>query len=174
MTLFVLRKAEEGDLAAIAAIYEQAKARLRESGIDQWQQGTYPNIETAQQDLAEGNAYVICDEAGVVAATAYLACGVEPTYEWIFEGAWQRESGRYLFIHRVAVATAYLGKGLTQLFFTEAERIAKAEFASAIRCDTHRANVAMQTVLTRAGLQRCGVIYIEDGSERLAYEKLLS
>jgi RimJ/RimL family protein N-acetyltransferase len=41
-----------------------------------------------------------------------------------------------------------------------------------IRIDTHHDNVVMQHVVQKAGFQRCGIIYIADGTPRIAYELL--
>lgn len=38
-----------------------------------------------------------------------------------------------------------------------------------LRADTHADNIYMQRVLTAAGFVRCGTIYTEDGTPRLAY-----
>ena len=40
-----------------------------------------------------------------------------------------------------------------------------------LRIDTHRDNVVMQHMLDKNGFQYCGIIYLEDGSERLGYQK---
>ena len=40
-----------------------------------------------------------------------------------------------------------------------------------ILIDTHRQNIPMQRTLKKNGFTRCGVIYLEDGSERIAYQK---
>ena len=42
-----------------------------------------------------------------------------------------------------------------------------------LRGDTHRGNKIMQRVLEKNGLVYRGIIYLEDGGERLAFEKLL-
>ncbi len=42
-----------------------------------------------------------------------------------------------------------------------------------IRGDTHRLNLPMQRVMAKNGLELRGVIHVEDGSERLAYECIL-
>ena len=41
-----------------------------------------------------------------------------------------------------------------------------------VRIDTHDDNFPMQRALERCGYRYCGVIVIEDGSERLAYQKV--
>ena len=42
-----------------------------------------------------------------------------------------------------------------------------------IRVDTHRDNRTMQRLLRKNGFCYCGIIYLEDKSERLAFEKIL-
>jgi len=43
---------------------------------------------------------------------------------------------------------------------------------SNLRIDTHEDNKTMQHVLSKLGFSRCGIIYIEDGSPRIAYQTL--
>ena len=40
-----------------------------------------------------------------------------------------------------------------------------------LKIDTHRDNVVMQNMLKKNGFQSCGIIHVQDGSERLAYQK---
>ena len=40
-----------------------------------------------------------------------------------------------------------------------------------VRIDTHRDNVVMQNMLKKNGFQYCGIIHIENGEERLAYQR---
>ena len=42
-----------------------------------------------------------------------------------------------------------------------------------IRVDTHRDNKVMQHILTKQGFQRCGIIYVKNGTERIAYQVYL-
>ena len=44
---------------------------------------------------------------------------------------------------------------------------------SNIRIDTHRDNRIMQHNILKEGFAYCGIIYLENGDERLAYQKLL-
>lgn len=166
-----LRKAQPGDLAAVAAIYEEAKAALREQGVDQWQDG-YPNETSARADLKAGTCFVLTEDGGVV-ATACLDFGNEPTYDAIFEGAWQGDDKNYGFLHRVAVSGKIKGRGAASLFFEELKRQAAARGVTTLRGDTHRDNLPMQRAMEKNGFQRRGIIYLEDGSERLAYEFLI-
>ena len=40
-----------------------------------------------------------------------------------------------------------------------------------LRMDTHRDNLPMQSFLKKKGFKPCGVIQVEDGSERIAFQK---
>ena len=39
-----------------------------------------------------------------------------------------------------------------------------------LRIDTHKDNRPMQAVIRKFGFQECGVIYVADGSSRLAFD----
>ena len=41
-----------------------------------------------------------------------------------------------------------------------------------LRIDTHRNNLVMQHVVEKHGFSRRGIIFVEDGTERIAYERL--
>ena len=53
-----------------------------------------------------------------------------------------------------------------------------AEFGKAraknLRIDTHADNAPMQHVLEKAGFARCGTIYCQDGSPRVAFHLVKS
>ena len=42
-----------------------------------------------------------------------------------------------------------------------------------IRIDTHKDNKIMQGLLARHGFSYCGIIYLKNGSPRLAYQRVL-
>ena len=43
---------------------------------------------------------------------------------------------------------------------------------SSIRIDTHADNRPMQTSLSRLGFVYCGIIYVENGDSRQAYQRV--
>ena len=42
-----------------------------------------------------------------------------------------------------------------------------------LKIDTHRDNIVMQHLLDKNEFKYCGVVYVEDGTERIAYQKVL-
>jgi hypothetical protein len=88
----------------------------------------------------------------------------EPTYAKIYEGAWLNDAP-YGVIHRIAVAEQ--GRGI--IGFCIDECFSRCQN---LRIDTHRDNLPMHRALTNRGFVYCGIIYLENGDERLAYQKL--
>ena len=43
-----------------------------------------------------------------------------------------------------------------------------------IRIDTHEDNIVMQKAIAKNGFHKCGIIYTDDGSPRIAYEYLFT
>ena len=166
-----LRKAVMTDLPAVEELYREAQGFLRSQGVDQWQDG-YPNGETFRKDVEEESAWVL-EEDGKIVASAYLGTGREPTYDKIYEGAWAVDAEEYAVLHRIAVAGSCKGKGVPKLFFQQLEQEAREKGLSVLRGDTHRDNKIMQKVMEKNGLNYRGIIYLEDGGERFAYEKVL-
>lgn len=165
-----LRLANREDVPEIARLYDLARESLRVMGVEQWQDG-YPNGEDALADIEAGHGYVLTED-GRVEAFACLAFGTEPTYEVIEDGSWLGQ-GEYGFLHRVTVDPVLKGRGAAGLFFDELKRQAAERGVGAIRGDTHRDNLPMQRVMAKNGLKLRGIIHVEDGTERLAYECIL-
>ncbi len=166
-----LRKAVPGDVPRMAALYEAARRSLRAMGVDQWQDG-YPNGTTARADVESGAAWVI-EEDGAVLACAAVYVGVEPTYREIFDGAWKTENPVYGVIHRIAVDPAAKKRGLASALMAHCTALCREAGVSSQRCDTHRDNLPMRRTLEKNGYAFCGVIVLESGAPRVAYEKVL-
>ncbi len=157
----LIRKTTPADLTAIAEIYENAKCFMRESGNPtQW--NDKPNIDTAREDMERGVGYV-AEEDGEVLAVFMFSVGEDETYVEIYDGKWLN-SEPYAVIHRIAVKEQ--GRGLIGYCIDECFKICPN-----LKIDTHRNNIPMQKALTKRGFEYCGIIYLENGEERLAYQK---
>ena len=160
-----IRKAEMGDLDEILGIYAYARDFMRESGNpNQWGTGR-PAQDIVERDISAGKSYVcLCGDK--IAAVFYFSIEKEPTYEKI-DGAWPDE-GEYGVVHRIARARDAKGAGSKCLeWCCEQCR----EQRCSIRVDTHRDNAPMRKLLGKLGFVYCGVIWLENGDERLAYQK---
>jgi len=164
------RKAAEKDINAIMNIINQAQNYFKEQGIDQWQNG-YPNRQTIRNDIENGNSYVLLKN-DIVVGTVAIIPGIEKTYEAIYNGEW-KSSGKYITIHRIAIDVRYKRLGFATMILDKAEEMCKKKDINSIRIDTHEENLPMQNLLQKNNYEYCGIIYLEDGSKRLAFEKLL-
>lgn len=159
----LIRKTKPCDLEAISAIYENAKRFMSDNGNPtQWDDGK-PNIDTAREDMERGVGYV-AEENGEVLAVFMFSVGEDETYRKIYEGEWLNAEP-YAVIHRIAVKEQ--GRGLIGYCIDECFKICPN-----IRIDTHRNNIPMQKALLKRGFKYCGIIYLENGDERLAYQKI--
>src|SRR5699024_4468769 len=154
----------------IMNIIGQAQKYLKQQGIDQWQ-NNYPNIDTINQDIDNGNSYVLVDNEKLLGTVAVIFDG-EKTYNSIYKGEWI-SYGKYTTIHRMAVDSNYRGKGISLLILENVEKMSLDRGIHSIKVDTHRGNIPMQKFLQNHGFKYCGIIYLEDGDERLAFEKKL-
>ena len=164
-----IRKAIPADADSIMHIFRQAQARLHTQGVNQWQNG-YPNPEIVDRDIASGNG-LICIMNSLICAAFVLSFDYEDTYDNIFKGQWL-STGQYGVIHRMAIGDAFKGQGLGTVMISHAEQICLSRGTHSIKVDTHRDNILMQSLLGKNQFCRCGIIYLEDGQERLAFEKL--
>ena len=150
------------DLPRILEIYDAARQYMVQSGNPtQWGDG-YPKRELLEQDISQGKSYVIEGEDGVVHAVFFYAPGPDPTYAVIEEGAWLNDKP-YGVIHRIA------GDGRVRGVLAAAVAFCR-KICPQVRIDTHFDNHVMQSALAKQGFQKCGIIYLENGDPRIAYQ----
>ena len=143
-------------------IFERARAFMRSTGnATQWVDG-YPSRERVKQDIDSGYGYCVEDEEGRVVATFVAAEGEEPNYREIREGGWLNDRP-YVTIHRLASDGTV--KGVADFCL----RWCMSRWDN-IRADTHRDNAVLLSVLPAHGFRRCGIIRVENGTERVAFQ----
>ena len=157
----MIRLATTADFDELMRVYSAARAYMRENGNPtQWKDG-YPQPELVMNDIKAGNMYVLCGDDGAVHACFGMFEGDDPTYAHI-EGKWY-DNTPYVAVHRVASDGALHG-----VFKKAFEFVSQKH--SHIRIDTHNDNITMQKAVTSRGFKYCGIIYVGDGSPRMAYE----
>lgn len=164
------RKSVKTDINGIMDIITQAQDYFKKAGIDQWQDN-YPNVKTINGDIDDKNSYVLLKD-GEIVATAAITFDGEPTYNNIYEGEWITNS-EYAVIHRIAVDNNHKGLGLSSKIIKKVEELCLSRGICSIKVDTHEKNIPMQKLLKKNGFNYCGIIYLEDGSGRVAFEKTL-
>ena len=156
-----IRKSTTADLPRIEEIYTMARAFMREhDNPTQWA-GAYPSVDIVKQDIQAGKSYV-CEDEGEIVATFYFAIEQDPTYGIIEDGNWLSDEP-YGVIHRIASVKKGAGSFCINYGF---------ERCGNLRIDTHKDNYVMQNMLTKNGFHRCGIIFLENGDPRTAFQKI--
>lgn len=157
---YTIRKANPEDMPRILEIYAYARRFMEETGNpNQWGK-TNPPRETLEADVAARRLYVV-EKAGLIHGVFFFSLGEDPTYRIIYDGQWGSEEP-YGTIHRIASD----GSGGV---FAACLSWCRGQIGH-LRIDTHRDNHVMQHVVEKHGFQRRGIIYIADGTPRIAYE----
>lgn len=161
---YTIRKAEKQDLPRIHEIYADARQFMRDNGnYAQWGEGDRPE-ELLEDDIQQGNLYVLEGDEAQIHAVFVFVEGPDPVYLHIEQGSWRSES-EYAAVHRVA------SDGTVRNVLGQIMDYCKAQIPH-LRIDTHEDNKVMQHVLEKYGFVRCGIVYMPDGSPRIAYELL--
>jgi GNAT superfamily N-acetyltransferase len=169
---FLLSQKE--DLHSIMNIVGDAQSFLASLEIDQWQDG-YPDEDIILNDISNKESYIVKNREGDTMGIAMFSTRSEPTYNFI-KGNWLTgenvEYAEYGVIHRMAVSSSHRGKGVAKFIFDSCEQLLKESDVASMRIDTHEGNKIMQGLLKKLGYIYCGVIYLDNGDKRLAFEKL--
>lgn len=158
-----IRLSKSQDLDKIMEIYDVGRQIMRKNGnTQQWING-FPQRELIKEDIEKGISYVFTDENDVPHAVFALILGADPTYSYIEDGSWHSENS-YATIHRIASDGYFSGvvQAATNFGFTK---------INYLRIDTHESNKIMQKTLKKCGYNRAGIIYIADGSPRIAFDQ---
>lgn len=155
-----VRNANAADFEQIIKIYKYAQDYMIQSGNPAQWGHSYPDAELIKTDISQGVCKVIYDENGIHGVCALFE-GEEPTYEHIENGNWLNDEP-YITIHRLAGDGQV--HGLFQCIVSYCKYISKN-----IRADTHADNKTMQKLIEKSGFTKCGIIYVKDGTPRIAY-----
>lgn len=156
-----IRKATSIDIDKIIEIYKSAQDfMIRTGNPSQWGH-SYPTKDIIRSDIDLEVCNLICGSDGPHGVFALFE-GIEPTYENIEKGEWINDD-EYVTIHRIA------SDGKCHGIFNCALKYCM-KISDNIRIDTHRNNLIMQKLIERNSFQKCGIIYVADGSARIAYQ----
>ena len=159
------------DLPSIMKIIGEAQTYMASQNIDQWQDG-YPSESLILNDMANNESYIVKNEENIV-GTAMFTTRLESTYN-IIDGKWlTADDAKYGVIHRIAVGGKHRGTGVAKFIISESEKYLINSNIASMRIDTHEDNEGMQSLLKGLGYAYCGIILLEDGDKRLAFEKVL-
>ncbi|MEA4932082.1 MAG: N-acetyltransferase [Lawsonibacter sp.] len=157
----MIRSAQPSDWDDIMEIYAAARQFMKQSGNPTQWGDHFPPEELVREDIRLGRSYV-CSVDGRLQAVFAMIPGEDPTY-LVIQGAWLNDLP-YCAVHRVASRGEVPGIATQILTWC-------LKSCGNVRIDTHDDNLPMQRVLAKNGFVRCGRIWIEGGSPRIAYQK---
>ena len=158
-----IRKTKPEELNILIRMYENARIFMASHGKPLQWGNTYPEPQILMDDISSGNSYV-CVEHDKIIATFYYKEGIDDTYVRIYEGQWLNEAP-YGVVHRITSDGTIRGAASFCLNWAFNK-------CGNLKIDTHRDNIVMQHLLDKNGFKYCGVVYLENGSERIAYQKV--
>lgn len=157
-----VRQALLEEIPEIMKIYEAARCFMAEHrNPTQWVNG-YPSEELVTEDCKNGELYV-CVSDEQIAGVFMFTKKPDITYREIFQGKWLNEKP-YGTMHRMA--SSVIQKGVASFCLDWCFKQ-----CGNVRGDTHNDNYVMQKVFEKNGFKRCGIIYVEDGTPRIAYQR---
>lgn len=158
-----IRQAHPQDLDTVMALIDEGRKIMRSSGnLNQWDDN-HPSRQQIIDDIDHHHCYLMADEQGLDVATFAFIPGPDPTYTYIEDGHWTDDTSDYYVVHRVASLPQVHGvfRTIMDYCFTQTDNV---------RIDTHRDNAIMQHTILKYGFTYCGIIYLENGDPRLAYQ----
>lgn len=161
-----IRHATEADLESMMDMIAHSRGLMRAGGnMVQWT--GYPTVDDLREDIGRGVSYIGLSPGaspeGREEFTFALVPGVEPTYGYIDHGRWIDTTTPYATVHRLAKAPG--AADVSREVFAFAKRQ-----CAYLRADTHADNRPMRHILAREGFVESGIVYMDDGSPRVAYE----
>ena len=162
------RKANLEDIDLIVQMYNDGSESLKRDGVDQWQGVNKPGRMELMEIINE--VYVL-DDNGAVSTARIME--YDNQYDNIYEGKWINETKNYYSVHRVATLESGKRRGYAKIMLDEIEALAKKNNIMSIKIDTHKDNKKMHSFLEKKGYKYCGIIILNNGDKRDAFEKIL-
>lgn len=159
-----IRKTKPEELDIILNLYVRARTFMAEHGNGEQWGSTYPERSLVEADIRSGSSYV-CEEDGCIKATFFFSQEPDPCYERIEKGQWLNESPCGV-VHRITSDGKTKGTASFCLTWALLQ-------CGNLKIDTHRDNRVMQNLLRKNGFSYCGIVYMEDGTQRMAYQKFI-
>lgn len=157
----MIRQAIQDDLPEIMGLYEASRAYMRRIGnAVQWTNG-YPAQSIIERDIQLGKMYCVLNDQEVH-GVFFWSVESDEFYSEIFDGAWYDDSP-YGVIHRLA------GDGVIKDLGSIVIKWCLDQY-SHIRIDTHESNKPMLKIMRDLDFDYCGIVYVADGTPRLAFE----
>ena len=153
----MIRKATEGDIPAVAAIYDKLHTE-EENGRATigWIRGVYPTEETARQALARDDLF-IQEEGGHIVGAAIINQTQVDAYsagQWTIEA----EENEVMVLHTLVIDPDTAGRGFGKQFVAFYEDYARKNGCKVLRMDTNCRNARARAMYGRLGYREAGIV----------------
>lgn len=166
----LIRPAVPADFPALMRIIRAAQERLKQLGVDQWQ-NNYPNETTLESDFKNQTGFTAQNGTEII---GYCSLSFQPDKDYLLitDGNWESDEP-YGVIHRLAVKAETRRAGIASALMDFAGQTARARGVKYLRADTHADNLPMRRFLDKHGFTYRGIVYLDGVRKRLAFDKEL-
>jgi ribosomal protein S18 acetylase RimI-like enzyme len=156
----MIRRAKIEEIPEILELTNACAQHMTEGGIFQWNEH-YPSRRAFVKDISRNELYILEEERkiiGVIAITTLIDQEYLPVQ-------WLTETGKNLYIHRLAVHPDFQSRGYAQKLMSFAEKQAREKKYISVRLDTFSKNYRNQIFYEKRGYKKLGDIYFSKQSE---------
>ena len=150
------RKAGEGDVAAVAQIYENIHVAEHAGKLSTgWIAGVYPVENTARAALERGNLFV-CESGGIVAAAIINRQQVDvyALGKWLYPA----DDDEVMVLHTLVVEPEASGRGFGKAFVDFYEDYSRKNGCTVLRIDTNARNLRARAMYAKLGYREAGTV----------------
>lgn len=153
-----IRLAQQKDLQAVAAIYEEIHTE-EEAGRTTtcWIRNVYPTIRTAVDALDRGDLFVMENDGAEVVGAAIINQQQVDVYA---DGQWQHDAApeNVMVLHTLVISPRCARQGLGKSFVQFYEQYAQAQGCRFLRMDTNAKNLCARALYEKLGYREAGVV----------------
>ena len=151
-----IRKANAGDVSAVAYIYDEIHG-AEEEGRQSigWIRGVYPTAATAEAALKRGDLFVL-EESAILGAAIINRIQVD-----CYAGApWEHDAadGEICVLHTLVISPSAEGRGHGRAFVRFYEEYARAHGCRELRMDTNARNMRARAMYAKLGYREIAVV----------------
>lgn len=153
----MIRKAREGDIPAVAAIYDKLHTEEEAGRVTiGWIRGIYPTEETARQALRRGDLFVQVPDGKIVGAAIINQTQVDA----YAGGSWQyvAPESEVMVLHTLVIDPDAAGQGYGKQFVAFYENYARENGCFCLRMDTNSRNQRARVLYRKLGYREAGVV----------------
>ena len=153
----MIRKAELGDLDAVARLYEEIHD-AEEAGLitTGWKRGIYPSRQSALSSLQREDLFVLVKDGRIRGSGIINQIQVD-----VYAGAlWQYDvpDDKVCVLHTLVISPAAFGKGYAGEFLNFYEQYATQHRCPELRIDTNERNTAARAMYHKRGYREIGIV----------------